>query len=59
MFLDDSLHLMSLITFIVSSKVYIFTLDGSEALTCMFEIKNNKKKPIKTAVKHDYDFIDQ
>jgi hypothetical protein len=50
MFLDDSLPLLSSITF-VSSKVYIFTLGGSEELAL--------KISIKTAVKHDYDFNDQ
>jgi hypothetical protein len=57
MFLDDSFPLLSSITFIVFffPKVYIITLGESEALACMFEEKN----PIKTAVKHVYDFIDQ
>jgi hypothetical protein len=54
MFLYNSLLLLSSITFIVSSKVYIFTLGGSEALACMFE----GEKTIKTALNHDYDFID-
>jgi hypothetical protein len=34
MILDDSLPLLSLITFIVSSKVYILTFGESEAMTC-------------------------